>query len=886
MLNKKPISFILYTIPLGILLLLSGYYVYNTWQDYTDDSLFTDALNNVENLQKYEHAVIDTSLCVLVSDKKNSQKICKKEQAKTERLERMLDSGEENIGHWLSQVKSFPKNINEETIKKFEYILGKKGMHSIAKSYLNTVELKTAVIEEKELLRMYESLVDVSYVTDIEGFLVRYYLQKQDEIPADNLIFWDKIVQASYMPNIEEERYISSVKKPLLTLVKDKKLEKTLSGIDDMRISILTGQIEKGKGSSQWITLLKEKHKALEGMKSVIKNRLEQDVSHRMNVAKYTALVFLILFVITLLSLLWAYKRHKSETEANTGLLELLNKMNALTSYGTTEAHVMQQMLADVKTKEDIYTYIYSSFQLLNEKHKQAKDEASSKSQFLSTLSHEIRTPLNGIIGFSKLLKDMGVSADQEEFLSLIESSSNNLIAIVNDVLDLSKINAEKMEIDNVSFDIVKTIETSIAPFTHQADQKDIEFGLFIDPFLGGNFFGDATKVTQIITNLLGNAIKFTEDYGKINIFVQCIHDAEDKAKIKFSVNDDGIGLSEEQIENIFNAFSQATKSTSKKYGGTGLGLTISSKMVELMGGKLEVESEEDEGATFFFTLVLEKDKEHTPIEIPKFRDARVGLALPSKSIKRQLDTNLEIYVRHLGAGFSYYYYDDLFSDDRYVELPDIMIFDHHYARLSGELEQCAALDCRTVLLTNGILRSRINSDKHHFDDIVLTPVSMRKSIRILENTLKNKARELPPLKKEKKEIVFDSTFKGLHALIADDNMINRKLIKIILEKLGLDVRLTSNGKEVSEAYKNARYDIIFMDIQMPVMDGVDATRHILEYEAENKMEHTPIVAVTANVGSQDKEHYLDAGMDDYATKPLDIETLKKMILKHCKENK
>jgi signal transduction histidine kinase/CheY-like chemotaxis protein len=882
MLNKKPITLILYTIPFFIVLALSGYYTYISWQKYRENALFLDALKNVKNLQKYEKSIIDKSLCMVLNDIHNADKICKKEHLKTLELRQVLNAKEESLEHWMSQAETFQQNVNHETIKRFENLLGKNGSHSMVKSYLDGVEFRTNTIEEKELLRLYEDLVDISYATLLERFLVTYYVEKKVEIPAINLIYWDKIMQASYMPNILQERYIDSVKQSLLKISKNEKLQKISQLIDEMRINILTGQIGKSKNEKQWVTLLKEKDKSLQNMKSIIERTLDKNIGYRMHIEKYKALLFFTLFVMILFSLFWIYRQYKNEVKENKSLAELLSKINALTAYGSAESNVMQKMLTNVKSKADIYKYIYSSFQLINEKHYQAKDEAVAKSQFLSTLSHEIRTPLNGIIGFSKLLKDMGVTTDQKEFLSLIESSSHNLIAIVNDVLDLSKINAAKMEIENVSFDIVKTIETTIAPFTHQADQKDIELGLFIDPFLNENFFGDDTKLSQVLTNLVGNAIKFTEAYGKINIFVQCMHDAEKNAQIKFAVQDDGIGLSQEQIENIFNAFSQATKTTSKIYGGTGLGLTISRKMVELMGGKLEVESKEGKGATFFFTLNLQKDKKHIVNEVPRFPDISVGLALPVKSIKRQLDTNLEIYIRHLGAEFSYYYYDDLFENTAKVRLPDIMIFDHHYARLSGELEQCASVKCQTVLLTNGALRSRINSDKHHFDDIILTPVSLRKSIRILENTLKKREHQLLPIEKKKKTLVKESTFHGLHALVADDNVINRKLIKIILEKIGLKVTLTSNGEEVSAAYKNGEYDIIFMDIQMPVMDGVEATRVILDYEAENQKKHTPIIAVTANVATHDKEHYLSEGMDDYATKPLEIQILKTMITKHC----
>ena len=207
------------------------------------------------------------------------------------------------------------------------------------------------------------------------------------------------------------------------------------------------------------------------------------------------------------------------------------------------------------------------------------------------------------------------------------------------------------------------------------------------------------------------------------------------------------------------------------------------------------------------------------------------------------------------------------------------MIFDHHYARLAGELEQCASLDCKTIILTDGSLHSHINPSRHHFDDVIFTPISLHKSVRILEKTQKKDAKvHIQP----STTLENVASFTGLHALVADDNLINRKLINIILEKIGLTVTLASDGLEAFRKYKENSYDIIFMDIQMPVMDGVDATHNIIAYEKENNLTHVPIIALTANVAVGDKEHYTSEGMDDYATKPLEIDVLKLLISKHC----
>ena len=881
MLKQRPLQTIIIILPLIILLMMAGYFVNNAWGKYQVHKTFNGTLENARLLQQYETAVLNETLCkVLVQNKENkSSAICKDRIVKSKSLLDKLMQKDDSLVHFGQDIARIKKNSEKYKVDDFEKLLGSDTLDSVVKSYLDTTIYRTNLVEQKVLLDIYKRVSSSIYASQLEIFLVTYYVSNDEPVSTPNIIFWDKVVEGSYLFNLDEINNIPSVKEKLLNIVDSDDFQTLLSKIDDMRITILTGNMQKESKKLHWIVLLEKKLESLNSMQAIIYDRLYGETTKGMNHALLTLLLYFIIFVLAILSLLYMYFKTKKEQRESQALLKVVNRINTLSSYEKTEAKVMHKMLDDAKNKEDIFAYIYSSFQLLHEKQKQSKDEAESKSQFLSTLSHEIRTPLNGIIGFSKLLRDIGATQDQEEFLSLIEGSSHNLIAIVNDILDLSKIDADKMEIENASFNIVETVESTVATFTPQADQKDIELGVFIDPFLSNYFLGDATKLSQILTNLIGNAIKFTDTYGKINIFVQSLHNKKDETQIKFAVHDNGIGFSEEQRKNIFNAFSQATNNTSSDYGGTGLGLTISRQMVALMGGELAVESKPNNGSTFYFTITLKKDKTSEVKPLPDFSDVSVGLALPVKGIKRQLDTNLEVYMKHLGAKFSIHYYEDLFEGMGFVDLPDIMIFDHHYARLEGELEQCLSLDCKTVLLTNGTLRSRINPEKHHFNDILLRPIGLRKCIRILRNS-REKVTAASASKKST-ELANIESFEGLTALVADDNMINRKLIKIILEKIGLSVILSSDGKEAFDKYKNGDFDIIFMDIQMPVMDGIESTHKILEYEKEKNLTHVPIVALTANVAVGDKDKYLSEGMDDYATKPVEIDRLKALIAKH-----
>ncbi len=880
---KTKLLYLFIIIPLGISLFLSGYLGKTMWDKYQYTTTLKTSFDNIQLLQKYENAILDESLCkilVLKNSKKISQ-ICQDRIKRTSKLLEELNKRDSDVYTWKDQISLMKTNLKDKNISNFESVLGKKELVSIVKLYLDTVEFKVNSFEEEALLKLYSNISNKIYTTKLENFLLTYYISSNIPVSTSNMIFWDKIVEASYMSEIKNEKMIPVTQEKLNHILKNSSLHTILSNIDDMRITVLTGNMKQSSKNIDWIELLERKQKVLNNLNSIIKENFDSNISKDISSSLLMLFVYLSIVLLSMLSLfvlIYLYSKNKKDSKDDKALVAVVNRINTLSSYDGNEKKEMQKMLSAAKSNEEKFTYINSSFQLLNEKKKQSEEEATSKSEFLSTLSHEIRTPLNGIIGFSKLLRDMGATQDQEEFLTLIEGSSNNLIAIVNDILDLSKINADKMVIEDVSFNIIETVESTVSTFIQQTDQKDIELGVFIDPFLSNYFLGDAIKLSQILTNLIGNAVKFTNPYGKINVFVQSMQDNENETKIKFAVHDDGIGLSEEQRKNIFNAFSQANKNTSREYGGTGLGLTISQQMVSLMGGTLNVTSKTNQGSSFYFTLPLKKDKTIDMKKYPDFSDVSIGIALPVKNIKRQLDTNLETYMRYLGAKFSIHYYEDLFEGMGFIDLPDIMIFDHHYARLEGEIEQCLSLDCKSILLTSGTLRSRIDPEKHHFNDILLRPIGLDKCIRILRNAREENIIE-PTLSKGLTNI---ESFVGLSALVADDNMINRKLIKIILEKIGLSVTLSSDGKEAFEEYQRDNFDIVFMDIEMPVMDGVEATHKILEYEKENKLSHVPIIALTANVVTRDREHFISEGMDDYATKPLDVETLKRLISQYC----
>nr|MBL0721044.1 response regulator [Sulfurovaceae bacterium] len=564
--------------------------------------------------------------------------------------------------------------------------------------------------------------------------------------------------------------------------------------------------------------------------------------------------------------------RIKEEEEA---LQVMINEIDVLTTKSRKEVFSdAENVLQDFSDKKQIYAYISVILKLLHEKELLAEEASTAKDLFLANMSHEIRTPLNGIVGFTQLLKESSLTPDQQEFITIIENSSDNLLAIVSDILDLSKISANKMELESISFDIFEKVESAVETFVAKADEKRIELGVFIDPNIPQYLISDPTKLSQVLINLISNAIKFTPLDGSINLITEYIDDGGDNVTLRFAVKDSGIGVNEEQKTKIFQAFTQADSSTSREFGGTGLGLTISYTIIQYMDGVLDVLSTPGEGAEFFFTIKLEKDKSSKEVIYPTYKGLNIGLALPDKSMDRQVDKNLQTYIEMVRARFSIYSYDELLNGNQATILPDILFIDHYFAKRAQEINMFSKLKTHIILMTTGNLKRIIDAQNHSFLNIIHKPMTMSKTIRLIKEYSSGEVATV----ESDHDILETDEFQHINALVAEDNLINQKLILVTLEKFGVEVTLASNGKEALEHRKHEVYDIIFMDIQMPVMNGMEATKAILEYEKEENLDHIPIIALTANALKGDREKYIEAGMDGYASKPLNLQEIKKII--------
>jgi len=529
--------------------------------------------------------------------------------------------------------------------------------------------------------------------------------------------------------------------------------------------------------------------------------------------------------------------------------------------------------IVENRDSAEIYAFMSEMIQELEESKNAANQANVTKSLFLANMSHEIRTPLNGIVGFTKFLKSTTLNPEQDEFVHIIRKSSEDLLSIINDILDISKIENGNIELEEVFFNPMEEFENVIESYAANASKKDIDFSLWIDPKFSKKLLrSDPGKIKQVLFNLISNAVKFTDNKGTIDVIIEKDASYENEIAVKFSVIDTGLGISKEQESKIFEAFTQADSSTSRKYGGTGLGLTISSSLVTALGGALLVKSKLGTGSTFSFTLTLEgqdiqrKQPNNT---------IKMAIYAPKDVQSKDSDHYLENYL-HAYKEFSllrFKTFKECISASS--SLFDVLYI--HYDKInSEELEQ--------IILThssfaNIILVVKLNKHKEiqklnlKLSQVVYEPITFSKVDKSLNQLVLLDKEEIIEVEVEKVESK-DVKFNNLKALVVEDNPINQKMIQHTLKNMGILSECADNGQEGVDAYieNHQKYDVIFMDIQMPILNGIDATKKILEYEERLSLEHTPIIAVTANALKGDRERFLDEGLDEYVSKPIDLE--------------
>jgi len=515
----------------------------------------------------------------------------------------------------------------------------------------------------------------------------------------------------------------------------------------------------------------------------------------------------------------------------------------------------------------------------LAKKAEESKIEAqraeAAKGMFLANMSHEIRTPLNGIIGFADILKNEQLQPKHKEYINVIHMSAKGLLSIINDILDISKINSGNFTIEHVEFSPIESFEQTAEMFAARASEKRLDFIFKVDQSIPECLIGDRSRIQQVLVNLLGNAIKFTPEGGKIKFEIECTHKDEERVKILFSVKDSGIGISTENQKKIFEPFTQADGSITRKFGGTGLGLNISKNVIEQMGSKIELESKENEGSRFYFELELKICQKDSSALNSKNR-LHIGVCRAGEDNWEQVSVTIK-YIENL-AQISY-------TDCVDSGLDAIVV--HSGETLKEDLKKCKTKFYNTpVLLIAKAGNLEIDQEtKNLVSDTIHQPIHPSKILDSIMNIMDKKE----PIKEEITQKIEDdkekATFEG-KLIVAEDNAVNMKLVTILLKQLGITPLCAKDGLEAIEIYKQNGANLILMDINMPNLNGDEATEHIRAYEREHNIKYVPIVALTANAIKGDRERFLSCGMDDYLTKPIDAQKLKDMVKKYLSHKK
>ena len=862
--------------PIIILFIFSSYFLYLSYNQYNKAVFIENKLKSTTVLENLSNEIAKerglSSTFIASNGHISKEKLAKQRQIVNNSMKQFYiyykkRGSNQRIKQIINQLNQIGNVRNKiDSLKDIDF-------YDIFFSYYSKInkiiftELKTLkdIATNSDIVSLSSSLIadinDVEYNSQERDFISKI-ISEYAPFSEKDIKIWLSISGKTNTFSLEQLKDPIS-KMRISTLYHSREGRKTLNDVFNAKKDLIMSA-QNGNYTidpTMWFTIMSKKIEILQKSSKYMQSSLLEDVKLYKNqnigqlisagITWLTSIVFMFLGVML-------SKQFKKNIKGLEGifrkveeLAETKEDVDFSTSEGMSKAYnIINQAIDNIAKEKD-----------------SAKEASAAKSIFLANMSHEIRTPLNGIVGFTELLKGTDLDDEKREFVDVIEKSSENLLAIINNILDLSKVESNKVEIDAILFSPIEEFENAIEVYGPKAAEKGIHLSAYIDPNLNRYIKGDITKIKEVLINLLSNAVKFTKENGYITTEIKKVDGMpEGKTKIYFSVQDTGIGIEKDKMKDIFSAFSQADSTITRKFGGTGLGLTISSKYVEMMGGTLQLESEPGKGSKFFFTLEFDESSSSSDDYMGSFSQYNCAV-LSSADKPKPHSQFIYNYFNYFGASVKFY--SDFKSLKNLIYRSGCNIIVADYEDISKEeIDEYTKIKLPIIIILKATQQSKFESLKTKYITPIYEPINMSKIIKVLKASIEFLPTKETPQVKAKTTASYGKKFNA-NVLVAEDNEINQKLITRTLQNLGLNVTIAVNGLEAFKKRKQNNYDLIFMDIAMPVMDGVISTQEILKYESEKGIPHIPIIAITANALKGDRERFMKEGLDEYITKPI-----------------